>query len=270
VLAVTVGLQLGFHVLSSSSPQLKRFFAVTSLPAWVGIVADLAAYVLFVRAIERRPVVELAKRRAFPESAWGIGLGALLFATTIVILGLLGVFRIDGFTGWLILLPAIGAAASSAVFEEVLFRGIIFRLTEQSLGSWLALAISALLFGAVHLLNAHASLQGAAAIVLEAGIFLAAAFMATRRLWFVMGAHFGWNFTESGIFGTAISGYESRGLIHSTVQGPTYLSGGIFGVEASVVAIFVCLVAASALLWHAKKKNKFILPVWRRQADARR
>ena len=161
------------------------------------------------------------------------------------------------------LIGVAAGAAISAVLEEIIFRGIIFRITEEALGSWWALAISALLFGIVHLLNPHTSLQGAVAIVLEAGIFLAAAYMMTRRLWLVIGAQFGWNFTESGM-GAAVSGNVSHGLVKASVTGPTYLTGGIFGIEASVVAIGICLTVAVLLLWRVTAKRGTIAPRWRR------
>jgi len=159
----------------------------------------------------------------------------------------------------------IMAAAVAAVSEEVLFRGIIFRITEESLGSWLSLVISALLFGAAHLLDKNANLQAGVAIALEAGVFLAAAYMVTRRLWFVIGAHFGWNFTEGGIFGAAVSGTSSPGLLKANVTGPAYLSGGMFGVEASVVTITICFLVALAFLWRAKAKGQFVRPFWRQE-----
>jgi membrane protease YdiL (CAAX protease family) len=264
VVVTLTALQFGFRAAAASSPGLKHFFAATSLPALAGILAVLFAYTLFVRWIERRRAAELGRSGAIVESAAGIGLGALMFAVTIGILALLGVFRVNGFNAWSVLIAAAAGAAISAVLEEVIFRGIIFRITEQSLGTWFAPGISALLFGAVHLLNPHTSVQGGIAIVLEAGIFLAAAFMTTRRLWLAIGAHFGWNFTESGIFGVADSGNASHGLINGTVTGPVYLSGGIFGVEASVVAIGVCLAVALVLLARARAKDQFIAPFWRR------
>jgi membrane protease YdiL (CAAX protease family) len=268
VVVVLTVVQLSFRAAAGTSAALKHVFDVTYLPAVVGILATVFAYRLFVRWIERRRPVELSARGAIPELAVGIGLGALMFALTIAVLALLGVFHVERFNPATVLIGAAAGAAISAVLEEIIFRGIIFRITEQALGTWFALVISAVIFGAVHLLNPHSSVQGAVAIVLEAGIFLAAAYMSTRRLWFVIGAHFGWNFTESGIFGAAVSGNASRGLIEGTVSGPTYLSGGIFGIEASVVAIAICLAVAILLLVRAKAKGEFIPLAWQRRTLA--
>ncbi|MFL6515270.1 MAG: CPBP family intramembrane glutamic endopeptidase [Chthoniobacterales bacterium] len=263
IATVLTVLQLAFHAAAGASRALKSFFDLTALPIWLIIVALFVTYRAFVRSIEKRSPVELSARGAAPETALGISLGAAMFGLTIAILVLIGVFHVDGYNRWTVLVGLTAGAAISAVLEEIVFRGIIFRITEESLGSWSALAISALIFGAVHLLNPHTSLQGAVAIVLEAGIFLAAAYMTTRRLWLVIGAHFGWNFTESAM-SAAVSGNVSHGLVKTSVTGPTYLTGGIFGVEASIVAVAVCLTAAILLLWRVRTKAGFIPPPWRR------
>ena len=263
IIAVVVAvLQLMFHAATGASGGLKWFLDVTALPVWLIVLALIFAYCGFVRWIEKRAPQELSPSGAIPEAAFGIALGTAMFGLTIAILALLGVFHVEGFNRWAVFVGLVAGAAISAVLEEIIFRGIIFRITEQSLGSWFALAISALIFGAVHLLNPHTSVQGAVAIVLEAGIFLAAAYMTTRRLWFVIGAHFGWNFTESAM-GAAVSGNVSNGLVKSSVTGPIYLTGGIFGIEASVVAIAICLTVALLLLWRVKTKAGFIPPPWR-------
>jgi uncharacterized protein len=249
---------------AARNPNIKYFFSVTRLPALVIVVAVLLVYYGFARWFEKRPVPELDARSALPNLIIGIALGAIVFALTIGVLSLLGVYRAVGVDSWNVLWPNVMAAAVAAVFEEVLFRGIIFQITEESLGSWLALVISALLFGAAHLLDKNANLQAGVAIALEAGVFLAAAYMVTRRLWFVFGVHFGWNFTEGGIFGAAVSGTTAPGLLKADVTGPVYLSGGMFGVEASVVAITICFLVAMAFLWRAKQKGEFVRPFWKR------
>ena len=53
--------------------------------------------------------------------------------------------------------------------EEILIRGVIFRITEESLGTWLAMAFSAILFGLLHMLNPGATWVAALCIAVEAG-----------------------------------------------------------------------------------------------------
>ena len=119
-------------------------------------------------------------------------------------------------------------------------------------------------FCAAHLANPNATLLSAIAIMVEAGIFLGAAYMLTRRLWLAIGIHAGWNFTEGGIFGVSISGgAATKGIFSVALVGHPLLTGGAFGPEASIVAIVACLAVAAVLLALAVRAGRW-LPMSRR------
>jgi len=145
-------------------------------------------------------------------------------------------------------------------------RAIVFRIIEASLGSWFALVISAILFGLMHLPNSNATLGAAAAIMIEAGVMLAAAYMLTRRLWLCIGIHAAWNFTQGGIFSIAVSGTASQGLLSGSLQGPGWLTGGQFGVESSLLAVLVCSAMGVYLLVRAQHAGKIARPFWQTRA----
>ena len=158
----------------------------------------------------------------------------------------------------------MGLGFAAAFFEEIIVRGVIFRITEESLGTWLAVAISAAFFGLSHMLNPESSWFAALCIAVEAGILLAAAFLTTRRLWLPIGLHFAWNFTQGGIFGVPVSGGTVRGILKSTLTGPEPLSGGKFGAEASIFAVLVCTSMAIYLMVRAARNGQIIRPFWSR------
>lgn len=223
------------------------------------------AYVTFVHLTERRQVTELGRGGAAKELGTGILLGASLLVIVIAILAVLGAFEVVGTgTPRATLIPFFLAVAG-APFEEIVFRGVLFRIIEQEQGSWLALAISAVIFGGLHLINENATVFGAIAIMLQAGLMLGAAFMATRRLWLPIGIHFAGNFVQSGIFGLAVSGNKAQeGLLRSSLTGPELLTGGAFGVEGSIVTIAAGLALTVVFLWLARKGGKIVQPRWRR------
>lgn len=239
-----------------------------SAPGVIGalliIVATLATYAAFVRFVERRRVTELARSGAASELGAGFALGFALFALTMLVLWLLGQVEVVAAGGWTAFGYPLLDAVIAAVTEEVLMRGVLFRIVEESLGSWIALAFSAALFGALHAFNPGATVTSSVAIALEAGVLLAAVFMLTRRLWMVIGLHAGWNFTEGGIFGASVSGGDAHGMLASRFHGPDVLTGGAFGPEASIVAVLICLAAGAFFLWRARAH--FVAPLWRRRA----
>jgi membrane protease YdiL (CAAX protease family) len=227
------------------------------------IVVPLA-YIAYVRVVEHRRVIsELALGPAPVEFGEGFILGAVLFTTTIGIIWALGDYTITSTNHWTAMLMPLLGGLIAGVTEEIMFRGVVFRIAEEWVGSWGALAFSSLLFGAGHLANPHATIISALAIALEAGVLLGAAFMITRRLWLPIGLHAAWNFTQAGIFGAPVSGTTPHGLFVSQLSGPVWATGGGFGPEASLPAVLVAL-SAVWLLVYAVRTGRVVQPIWRR------
>jgi CAAX protease family protein len=236
-----------------------------SLRALVGIVVIVGAYVVFVRLVERRPVVELGRAHAAAELGRGLALGTLLFASTMAALAALGVAHVGHGDGWRALVTALLLALLAGFGEEILVRGVLFRIVQESLGTWIAVAFSAALFGALHGFNHGATIVSTLAIAFEAGVLLAAAYVYSGRLWLPIGLHIGWNFTEGGIFGAPVSGGPPHGLWRSDFTGPSLLTGGEFGPEASLVAVVLCFGAGLVFLERARRQGRFVAPFWRRR-----
>lgn len=225
--------------------------------ACLGSGLAIIGYVLFARWIEGRAVVELAPR-ALPEVGVGLALGAVLFALVIGSIWLAGGVEYLGWSPAPVLDYALGAAVMGGVVEELAVRGVIFRLLERVWGSWIALAISGLLFGALHLMNPGAGVLTALAIALEAGVMLGAAYLVTGRLWLPIGLHAGWNFTQGGIFGVSVSGNAVGGVMMTAPQGPEWISGGAFGAEASALAVLWCGALGVGLLVLAARRGRIV------------
>lgn len=238
---------------------------VALLSLFIASVLGWAAYALYTRRVERRSASEFGRAGALKELAAGLLIGAGVFSATLGVIALFGGYRITGTRSDLsILLIPFCVSFAAAAIEEILFRGVIFRLLEESLGTWIALAISAALFGLGHLASPHATVFAMFAIALEAGVMLGAAYVLTRRLWLAIGIHAAWNFTQAGIFSVPTSGIPMNGVFIGSLSGPAWLSGGEFGAEASVVAIALCSVVGVALLALAHRRGRFIAPFWRR------
>lgn len=240
-----IGVQVAAGVLTAHMSKDALARIATPLAAAVAL-AMLAVYWLLTRAMEHRPVREVSLARAPGGLVLGALMGFGLFAATMAILYAIGVASFAPTPGSPIL-KAANMAVLAAIGEELLVRAVIFRLFEEMFGSLVALVVSAALFGAAHLGNPGATLESGIAVGLEAGILLAVCYMWTRNLWLAIGLHFGWNFTEGGLFGAAVSGNDFPGLYHTTLKGPELLTGGAFGAEGSLIAIAVCMAAAAAI-----------------------
>jgi len=226
----------------------------------VVVVGSLAAYMLYKALFEGYTLPELSFRKWKRELGAGMLLGALLMLVCFIIIYFAGGFTFEGWRSPLIILTWMGFWISAAFWEELAFRAIIFRITEDWLGSLAALAISALMFGFIHGANPNASLFSSVAISIEAGILLGACYMLTQRLWLVIGIHFTWNFVQGSILDVPVSGNEVKGIIKTEEVGNDFLTGGDFGLETSIITLAFCTLVGFVVLGMAIKRGKWKLP----------
>lgn len=230
-----------------------------SLPA-------LIAYLVLVRGVERRPVTELSLRSLPAQGGLGLLVGVGLMSIAVAVLWLLGSYHVIGSNPGADWVPAVLVVGIGAgLGEEIISRGVLFRIVEEGLGTWWALAISALFFGAAHINNPGATVWSSAAIAIEAGILLGLLYHVTRSLWVCAGMHLGWNLMQGTVFGIAVSGTRADGFLVSRLTGPDWLSGGSFGAEASVVALLACLCLSAVLLTIALRRHSIVPPAWKRR-----
>ncbi len=121
-------------------------------------IAGFAVYIGYAQFIEQRAVSELSLPGMGRELGFGLLIGAGLYTACELILMALGIYRINGLNPLSYMIPAIAMALSSSVFEELLFRGVLFRSVETWFGSWAALVVSSLVFGLTHLMNPQGTL----------------------------------------------------------------------------------------------------------------
>lgn len=258
ILYLGMGISNGFMEAYADSPLTETLIVVAF------VLLAFCVYYGFVRLVEDRPVTELSLSGAGKEFGTGLLLGLGLFTACILVLMMLGIYRIEGLNPWHFLLPVIPMVISSGVFEELVYRGVLFRVLEEYLGSWIALLLASLVFGLRHLSNPEGTLQGALFITVEAGILLGAAFMLTRRLWLAIGLHMSWNYAQAAIYSGAVSGVEMPpGLIRNVIAGPDVLTGGKFGIESSVVAFALATAAGVVMLVMAVRQGRVVQPFWK-------
>jgi len=222
--------------------------------AAIYVAGALLLYCVLVRKVERREPVELAQRPGATLGSLGFGIGLALCCTVIGVMWLAGAARPVGFGDGSRLVAQFTAAMMAAVGEELLFRGILFRILEQAMGTARALIASALFFGLAHIVNPDATLASALVIAIESGVMLGLAFVATRNLWFPIGIHLAWNFAQGGIFG-ATGSAGSPSLVKLAFAGPDWVTGGPTGTDMSAITVTFCLVLAVTFAILARNRN---------------
>ncbi|PKV50919.1 hypothetical protein ATE84_2988 [Aquimarina sp. MAR_2010_214] len=227
-------------------------------------VLAIISYTYLFKFYEKREITEFSKKGIIKNLLIGLVLGVILQSLTILVIYLKGGYSVISINPILFIIPPLTSGITAAIIEETLFRGIIFRIPEEKLGSYISLLISAFIFGALHISNPNSSLSAGIGLAIQAGLLLGAAYIYTRNLWFPIAIHFAWNFTQSAIFGANVSGNTiSKTLITSKIEGAEWFTGGQFGPEGSIQATFFCLIATIILLVLSHKEGKIIKPYWR-------
>ena len=228
---------IGYAILDKGSVLSIRFLH----PCFTFVAAAiiLSLYALLVRWIEGHWPTDLSLRHLVPHTLLGLLVGfffMVLVVSTIVATGSATVgwkgFMADRQLDMFMMFLAV------AVGEEMILRGVIFRWIDERWNTGVALLISAILFGWMHISNDNATWWSSLAIAIEAGLLLGAAYKWSGTLWLPIGIHWAWNYVQGNIFGLAVSGMNAgTTMLVTTANGPDIITGGAFGPEASIISV---------------------------------
>lgn len=136
----------------------------------------------------------------------------------------------------------------AAIFEEVALRGYVFSILHQNWGGAAAVTGSAAIFSLFHLVK-HPRIP--LIFTLNAfffGVLTAQTRLVTGTLWMPIGLHVGWNLAMGPVFGMPCSGkMYNNGLVTCAVQGPEWLTGGLYSPDAGIIGTTALIVASAAL-----------------------
>ena len=235
-------------------PAMTWYVLLLNIPAYaavplstIGTVAALYAFKKYLSwYAEDGESLSFGSKMRMMGIGWAVA--AVNFLAIIVCLFLCGYYRIvtvefdvASQLSWLSLFLLV------AVVEEVVFRGILFRLITDKWNIAVGLTTSSLLFGLAHLGNPGATLWAALAIALASGWLFGMAYAYHQTIWVPVGMHWAWNYLEGGVFGCAVSGapLDYQPLITPRISGPDILTGGAFGPEASIICVALGIVLST-------------------------
>lgn len=185
------------------------------------------------------------------ELVLGAGTGAGLLGAVVGVLLACGAIRYQGLAGATVaIVPAFLLTAVflllAAAFEEISFRGYGFQRLIDSAGRVGAVAVSAGLFGVLHLFNPSATVLSTTNTILI-GVLLAVGYLKTRALWLPIGLHWSWNLCMGPILSLPVSGVQIQPmLLRAELIGPAWLGGGGYGPEGSLM---LTAVTTAAIVW---------------------
>ena len=211
----------------------------------------IMVYVCYARLVQKRPLSGLGfattRVNAAIEYARGLAIGFLMFTAAILVETMHGYVSILG-TGGTAAIPYVTIAFAGTLIqgmaEEVAFRGYFMVSIARRYPVWLAIFTNSLLFGLVHLTNTGATAISTVNTCLIA-IFFSIVFLKRDSIWMCGAIHSAWNFAQSCVFGQHTSGFETVPSIFvmSNPTGASMFTGGVYGVEASLIATIIEVIA---------------------------
>ncbi|KEI44457.1 CPBP family intramembrane glutamic endopeptidase [Saccharopolyspora rectivirgula] len=247
---------LGVSAQQLVSPTIELSTQFALLLSHLGALVLL---LLWVRFKERRPVSSLGLRPTGRVS-WSLlaggGVALLVLAVPLAVNVLSGQFTVllpVRFVGALLALICFAVQAST---EEIVFRGYLMQVLSRKWGWVAGLLLQALVFSAAHLFNAGMNAIAAVNIFLI-GLLLGCWALGEGGLWGVCAFHTAWNWAQGNVFGIEVSGLDLRHTVLDLDPAPgslSVLTGGAFGIEASLVTTAVLLAGTAVAGWALRRK----------------
>lgn len=237
----------------SSGPTIRAILSV--LCAAIPLAAVLLVTGAFCVYIDRQPMESLGLHGGIESTAAFVeGIAIAFTAVTLIFMTgySIGWFKIERSSMSRHQIPAFCGGACdfsmAAVFEEIIFRGYVFTALNQAWGITAAVVGSSLVFSLFHLIK-HPKMPLIFTInAFIFGVLMAQARVMTGTLWASIGLHFGWNLTMGPIYGLPCSGrpYDG-GLVGCQVDGPEWVTGGLYSPDAGVLGTGALTITAFAL-----------------------
>ena len=224
----------------------------------------IAGFFAFSRFVDRREdhvwtyIGLPGGQSSFRQFLTGVAIGGVLIAVGVAAIALLGGYSISAQLSATALrheLLVLVLLLAGAMAEEVAFRGYPFQRLVEAAGPWVAVAVMSAVFAAIHLGNPNAGglMSWGFVNTILVGALFAYAYLRTRTLWLPFGMHFGWNFFLGVVFGLPVSGIRDFSiLVRSSAHGPKLLTGGSYGLEASLTGAVVIGLGFLLVAWAPK------------------
>ncbi len=250
-----------FLVPSETASSNTKLIAIT-LECSLLLISAIIASALCARMIERRTLASTGYKF---HDGWsldfvlGWAMGTLTIALAVAMVVAVGAMNFtarqitiaEAARNFFILFFVLLIAAA---FEEVFIRGFAFQALIRDAGPVAAIAITSVVFAALHLANKGSSTLSTVNTAI-AGVWLGAAYLKTRSLWLATALHHSWNLVMVIVFGLPVSGivdYKSMAWLDGEGISPVWISGGDYGPEggvAATLAVTLCTLFVARSRW---------------------
>lgn len=226
------------------------------------LISDIAMILIvfgMCALIQKRSPRKLGFTKGNFLKEYGIGLvvGFVLFTVAVLIALATGAMTLS-FTGGraILIFFAIGYMIQGMA-EEVLCRGYLMCSIARKYPLWVGVITNAVVFAALHLLNAGIAPLAFANLVLF-GILASLYFIRRGNIWGIGAVHSVWNFAQGNFYGIQVSGTGFDTSVFSSTfdESKGFINGGAFGLEGGIAVTIVLVVGIVLLYLEPWKKGE--------------
>lgn len=217
-------------------------------------------YYLLFRKLEKRKITEFRLTQKGLPVIFGFISSTAIIGISFILLFLTGFINIQAIQFPSYIIVNLIMIMGFVITEEVFFRGVFYRIIEESWGTIIALASSALVFSLMHLGNENAGVMSFISVI-TGGAVLGILYTYTKNLLVPITFHFGWNLTQV-LLGFGLSGgdeFSALNIFKLEISGSEIISGGNRGIENSIIAIILLIIVFILLYLKCSLSKKLTL-----------
>jgi len=224
-----------FSFLSHSAALLRLWLEL--LP----MIGTLLVTYVFLWGIERGRVSFTLIKNPLKNTLIGLGVGCLWLGGTLAFLFLIGALKLDDKQNVSYLALWFLAVLLNVIMQEYLVRGYLFSLFRKQYNTFVAVAITTIIFTAMH---GGAFESGIVAVlnIITTSIFLSLLLVYTQSLLASIIAHFIWNGIGCIVFGVVSLAEDYPSIWNCILTGNNLISGGSAKIEGRIIVLLINII----------------------------
>lgn len=260
VIVIGITMAMGYDPLHGVLPSVD----VVMLMKYYGFAVFFVVTLLYCKLFEKRKLKSLGFNKRVFDYFIGAVLAVVLLVVIMFVCCVTGVMSFGGFTSGtdvLYLLALFAGFLIQGSAEELVCRGFLLPSLLKKTSLPVAVLVSSTAFALPHLptvleADPQFALIGVINLYLVSAVF-SLLFILRSNIYIVCGLHSVWNFVLNGAMGLSVSGSNSNenSLMNFNVNAQNILSGGAYGVEASVVTAVLLGIAIVVLVKLCHKRG---------------